>query len=256
MAKPTSRTRDASKFQRDFLDRIALDGHFLLALNNLSNCFFLVKDLAGRYVWTSDNLARRCGFATGAEMVGIYDSDFNPPRLVKKYRRDDLKVVRSGRPLLGLVELVVNDRGMPDWNVTNKFPLRDRRGKVVGLLATIQENPNMRDLPFFGDDLRAIVKHIYAHLSEPLRISELAAIAGVSCRQIERRFRSATGMSPTDFLIRARLDESCRRLHETAESIGKIAIDLGFYDQSVFTRMFRRHFCTTPSRFRQMRRTF
>jgi AraC-like DNA-binding protein len=254
MAKHSRHPRDASGFQRDFLDRVALDGHILLALNNLSNACFLVKDTAGRYVWASDKLARRCGFAAGAEMVAVCDSDFNPPRLVKKYRRDDLKVMRTGRPLLDLVELVVNDRGMPDWNVTNKYPLCDGRGKVIGLIATIQERPNMRDLPFLGDDLRAIVKHIYAHLAEPLRISDLAAIAGVSCRQIERRFRNAIGMSPTDFLIRARLDESCRRLHETADSIGKITIDLGFYDQSAFTRMFRRHFGTTPSRFRQMRR--
>jgi AraC-like DNA-binding protein len=157
-------------------------------------------------------------------------------------------------PLLGRVELVFNERGMLDWNVTNKLPLCDARGKVIGLIATIQKYPDMQHLPVFGGELRPVVEHIFAHLGEPLHVAQLAEIAGVSCRQIERRFRNATGMSPTDFIIRARLDEACRRLRERAQPIGRIALDLGFYDQSAFTRLFRRYLGTTPSDFRQMRR--
>ena len=204
-------------------------------------------------MWVSDNLARRFGFANPAEMVGLDDEAINPPQLVKMYRRDDLEVMRSGRPLLGRIELCFNERGMLDWNVTNKLPLCDAGGKVIGLIATIQEYPGMQRLPVFGGELRPVIEYIFAHLGQPLHVSQLAAIAGVSCRQIERRFRNATGMSPTDFIIRARLDEACRRLREGSESIGRIALDLGFYDQSAFTRLFRRYLGTTPSQFRQTR---
>ena len=96
-----------------------------------------------------------------------------------------------------------------------------------------------------------VVEHVFADLGEPRHVAELAAMAGVSPRQIERRFRNATGISPTDFIIRARLDEACRRLRDGSDPIGKIAIDLGFYDQSAFTRLFRRHLGTTPDAFRQ-----
>jgi AraC-like DNA-binding protein len=248
VSRPCSR----GKFQDAFLARIASDSLLDNALNHLSNIYVAVKDASGRYVWVSDNLARRCGFATGAEMVEIDDFAFNPPRLAKKYRQDDRKVMRSGRPLLRLVEIVLNGPRVPDWNITSKFPLRDARGEVIGVIATVEEYPGLRHLPFFGDDLRAVVKHIFAHLSEPLNIPELAAIAGVSYRQIERRFRNAAGMSPTDFLIRARLDEACRRLQEGGMSIGNIALSLGFYDQCAFARLFRRYFGMTPSEFRQL----
>ena len=245
--------REARKFQDEFIARIAPAGHFHIALNHLGNTRVVVKDAAGRFVWVSDNLARRFGFANPAEMVGLDDEAINPPQLVKMYRRDDLEVMRTGRPLLGRIELCFNERGMLDWNVTNKLPLCDAGGKVIGLIATIQEYPGMQRLPVFGGELRPVIEYIFAHLGQPLHVAQLAAIAGVSCRQIERRFRNATGMNPTDFIIRARLDEACRRLREGSESIGRIAFDLGFYDQSAFTRLFRRYLGTTPSQFRQTR---
>lgn len=242
---------DARRFQNDFIRRIAPDSHFHIALNHLSNTCVVVKDAEGRFVWVSDTLARRCGFADGSEMVGIDDLAISPPRLVKMYRRDDLEVIRSGRPLLGLIELAFNDRGMLDWSVTNKLPLRDVDGNVIGLILTIQEYSGMRQLPALGGELRDVVEYIFAHLAESIHVSQLATLVGVSSRQIERRFRNATGMSPTDFITRARLDEACRRLRDGSDSIGRIALDLGFYDQSAFTRLFRRYLGTTPSEFRQ-----
>jgi AraC-like DNA-binding protein len=245
--------REVRRFREAFIAKIAPDSHFHLALNHLGNTRAAVKDAAGRFVWVSDNLARRFGFADPAEMVGLDDDAINPPRLVKMYRRDDLEVMRSGRPLLGRIELAFNERGMLDWNVTNKLPLCNASGKVIGLILTIQEYSGTERLPVFGGELRPVIEYVLAHLGQPLHVAQLAAIAGISCRQIERRFRNATGMSPTDFIIRARLDEACRRLREGSDPIGRIALDLGFYDQSAFTRLFRRYLGTTPSEFRQMR---
>ena len=51
--------------------------------------------------------------------------------------RDDREVLRTGRPLLDKREPAFDERGMLNWYVTNKFPLRDRRGKIIGLVAMI-----------------------------------------------------------------------------------------------------------------------
>ena len=249
----TARPRNPRGFQSEFIARIAPESHFHLAFNHLGSVCVVVKDEAGRFVWVSDNVAQRCGFADPLEMVGIDDYAINPSRLAKMYRRDDREVLQSGRPLLGRIELALNERGMLNWYVTNKLPLRDGSGKVIGLLATIQEYPGVRSLPLFDDEVSAAVEHIFAHLGEPLRVSQLAALAGVSRRQIERRFRIATGMSPSDFIVRARLDKACQRLRDGSDSLGKIALDLGFYDQSAFTRLFHQHLGMTPNEFRHTR---
>jgi AraC-like DNA-binding protein len=239
-------------FQRKFLERIAPESHFHVALNYLDNTQVVVKDAAGRFVWLSDNVARRYGFAEGADMVGSDVFATNPPRLAKMYHCDDLEVLRSGRPLLGKIELVFDPRGMLNWHVTNKVPLQDRRGKVIGLIVLIQEYPGQQDLPVAGD-LRAMVAYIFAHLAEPLRTSHLATVAGVSSRQVERRFRDAAGMSPTEFILRARVGEACRWLRDTDEPIVKIAAHVGFYDQSALSRCFRKYLGMPPREFRKAR---
>lgn len=251
--RDAKRPADPGRFQNAFIASIAPDSHFHLALNCLGNTRVLVKDQAGRFIWVSDNVPRRHGFTTAAEMVGLDDWDINPPKLAKIYREDDLGVMRSGEPLLGRVELAFDERGMLRWYVTNKLPLRDRLGKVIGLIATIQEHAGVPEMPTFGSELQEVVQYILAHLTESLPLTHLAALAGVSARQLERRFRNAMGTSPTDFILRARLDEACRRLRESDDTIGRIALDLQFYDQSAFTRLFRRHLGMTPKAFRQTR---
>jgi transcriptional regulator GlxA family with amidase domain len=98
-----------------------------------------------------------------------------------------------------------------------------------------------------------VLHHIRTHLSEPLRVSALARLAGVSARQLERRFRQFTRLSPTEFIVRARLVEACRLLSETGNPIGSIALDLGFYDQSAFNKLFRKHLGMSPREYRRLR---
>lgn len=256
MAKKRVRTnamtsREVRRFQDDFIARIMPQSHFHVAMNHLANTCVAVKDTAGRFVWVSDNLTHRLGFTDPAELVGLDDFAISPPRLATAYRRDDEIVMSSGQPLLGRIELVFNDTGMLDWYVTNKLPLRDGHGRCIGLILTIQEYPGAQHLPALDGELRPVIDHIFAHLGEALQMSQLASLAGVSSRQLERRFRNVAGLSPKDFIMRARIEEACRRLREGNTSIGQIALDLGFYDQSAFTRLFRRHLGTTPSEFRR-----
>jgi AraC-like DNA-binding protein len=244
--------REALQFQRTFLGKIAPEDYFQTVLNHLDDLQVVIKDAAGRFVWLTDNVARRYGFAHALEMVGSDDFASNPTRLARMYHRDDMEVIRSGKPLLGKIEPVFDPCGLLKWHVTSKFPLRDRRGRVAGLIVIIREQSVRADGLFLGD-LQPVVAYVHAHLAERLCTSDLAKVAGVSRRQIERRFRDAAGMSPAEFINRARLDEACRHLRETEDSIAKISGDVGFYDQSALSRLFRRYLGVSPRDFRKAR---
>ena len=88
----------------------------------------------------------------------------------------------------------------------------------------------------------------------PLRISELAHLAGMSASNFFRHFKTATGTSPIDWLKRERINQAKRRLLETDDSIAAIAEQTGYYDQFYFSRDFKRMTQLAPSQYRQRER--
>jgi AraC family transcriptional regulator len=85
--------------------------------------------------------------------------------------------------------------------------------------------------------------------TEDLTAAELAREAGVHPAHLARAFRAAYSCSVGEFVRRARVERACERLRRPGASLGRVASDLGFYDQSHFTRTFKRLVGLTPSQF-------
>jgi len=83
-------------------------------------------------------IERIADLARDGKIAGITDSMIFPSKLAEKYRRDDERVMASGKPLLGLIELFPNRDGRPEWFITDKLPLFDREGNVCGLCGTVR----------------------------------------------------------------------------------------------------------------------
>jgi PAS domain S-box-containing protein len=60
--------------------------------------------------------------------------DFFPPELAERYAADDEAILRTGEPLVNREEPVVDRAGRQRWLWTTKVPLRDGRGRTVGLV--------------------------------------------------------------------------------------------------------------------------
>lgn len=85
-----------------------------------------------------------------------------------------------------------------------------------------------------------------ANLAEPLAREDLARIAGISLRQLERLFMAGIGRSIGQEYLALRLEASLRLLRETSLSRIEVAMATGFADVSHFARCFRSHFGTSP----------
>jgi AraC family transcriptional regulator len=85
---------------------------------------------------------------------------------------------------------------------------------------------------------------------EPHTLAASARSAGVSRYHFLRTFRSATGVTPHQWLLRARLREAAHRLVTTRTPVTSIALEVGFEDLSNFIRSFRAEFGVSPSRYR------
>jgi transcriptional regulator GlxA family with amidase domain len=112
------------------------------------------------------------------------------------------------------------------------------------------EGPQRMDLRFrlgVGDDkVLAALKAMEANIEAPLSRAELAGMAGISLRQLERAFRSQVGRGVHEYYLSLRLGRSRQLLRETSLSIVEIALACGFGSASQFARAFRRAYGMSP----------
>jgi AraC family transcriptional regulator len=95
-----------------------------------------------------------------------------------------------------------------------------------------------------------LLRHIVANLDQQYSLIDLARMVNLSPYHFLRTFRAITGVTPHQWLLRARLREAAGRLAGTSEPVTSIALNAGFEDLSNFIRTFRAEFGLPPQRYR------
>lgn len=103
------------------------------------------------------------------------------------------------------------------------------------------------------DERRAVeaMRAIDAGACEPLSLAEMAARAKLGRFHFLRAFRAATGTTPHQYLVAARLRRAARLLLTTTLPVTDVALEAGFGDLSNFIRTFRRAAGHSPRAFRR-----
>lgn len=96
--------------------------------------------------------------------------------------------------------------------------------------------------------IRRAIDLIRRDFEKPLRIHELARVAGMSVSSFHRHFRAITSVSPLQFQKHLRLHEARRRLISEAADAANVAFDVGYQSLSQFSREYRRLFGLPPTR--------
>lgn len=108
-----------------------------------------------------------------------------------------------------------------------------------------------------GDKLKldrrvsAAKQFIDDNFSKKITTAELATVAHLSARQLNELFRTQVGMTPHQYLIDLRMQESWRLLEQSELNIQRIADAVGYASLSSFSDRFARHFGKSPSYFRR-----
>ncbi len=117
-----------------------------------------------------------------------------------------------------------------------------------------QHIPLQARVGLFHENLIEAAALMEANIEEPLSLDEIAALVGVSRRQIERLFKRYVGEVPTKYYLDMRLRRARELLLQTAMSIMEIAVACGFQSPPHFSKCYRNMYGHTPSTERQMSR--
>lgn len=210
---------------------------------------FFAKDRDRRLFLGNQRFLEHCGLSSVEVVAGKLDVDIFPKYMTDKFAVDDHTVFVTGQPLMNLVELFPARDGLPEWFITNKYPIFDHQGEVAAICGLIQNYE--RTLGDADDPILQVVNLIKNDVTQNLSVPALATQAGISQRHLERRFRERFGISPREYIQRLRVLIAADLLRSTNRNITEIALECGFYDHSSFIRQFKNHMGTLPLKYRK-----
>lgn len=104
----------------------------------------------------------------------------------------------------------------------------------------------------YTEEINQVIKFIQENYKQKLSTDDLASIAVLSKYHFIRIFKSQTGLSPYEFLINFRINQSKYLLRETTDSVSVISESVGFGDINNYIRYFKKLVGSTPGSYRRL----
>lgn len=98
--------------------------------------------------------------------------------------------------------------------------------------------------------IRAAAQHLRMNSSNRISIADAAQAAAMSERNFLRRFKQEIGVTPTEFVLRVRLEKACCMLVETDLPADKVARRTGLGSGDRLAKLFRQHLSMSPTEYR------
>ncbi len=266
------------------LHGVADQNQLLEIFDVLVNVMFCIKNSDNRYVAVNSAFVRRTGRSSKRDVIGRMANELFSPELAERYEEQDAAVMASGKALRDELELIRRPDGSLGWYLTTKLPIfgtaatktsppagssppaagtndQKRDGQAVtGILSVSRDLETTALGTGEGGEgtavssLSKVVELVNERHAEKLRPSDLAEAADCSTSQLERRMKRVFGLTPTQYVLRVRVDRAAELLSTTDIALADVASSCGFYDQADFTRKFARLTNETPARFRAAHR--
>ncbi len=97
-----------------------------------------------------------------------------------------------------------------------------------------------------------VISYIVNNLSGTVRMSEAAAIAGMTQSAFSRFFKKNTGANFVDYSRKLRIGRACKLLSDTRRPVTDICFEVGYANISNFNRHFRKERGVTPSQYKRL----
>jgi AraC-like DNA-binding protein len=191
--------------------------------------------------WYSPDYFERLAFD-----VGMRSASHRSRGASDRFTVPRLPPLRHLSPLVMRAALGVAGSVQPDWEELGM----SLAARTVRLARGLPSHPGGAP-PNAEAHVTRAVRTIDRHPEHAWTLSTLAQNAGLSRYHFLRTFNRLTGVTPHQYILRARLREAAVRLVRQPGSVLDVAFDCGFGDVSNFTRAFRAEFAVSPREYRK-----
>jgi PAS domain S-box-containing protein len=150
------------------------------------------KDRNSVFLGCNKPLVVDCGFSDASTLVGKTDYDTVAAPQADRFRADDRQVMETNQPKLSYEEPQTRLDGSVGWLRTNKVPLHDKAGRVIGVLGTYED---VTELKRMDEKVRQLSRAV-----EQSPVSIVITNKDGNIEYINRKFTEVTGYSFSEAL--------------------------------------------------------
>ena len=184
-------------------------------LHNIPDRIYF-KDTASRFVRVNQAMAEKFGLPTPAAAVGKTDFDFHPAADAGEFFADEQRLLQSGEPLINKVEGQTAADGSAVWASVTKVPMRDRHGRVTGLIGISRDITALKRLEASLVEERSLLRSLVDHLPDYIYVLDEEGqfiVANDSFCQLARHVTRTNPIGQTaSALFRRRWGRTWRRM--------------------------------------------
>jgi PAS domain S-box-containing protein len=162
MKKLKEQNEELNKVQVDLLKETAL-------LNNLMNFspdYIYFKDKKSKFIRISKTMAKSFGFKKPEEAVGKSDFDVFTDEHARPAYNDEMKIIKTGRPIVDKIEKETRSDGRINWVTTTKMPLKNEKGQIIGTFGVSSDITKIKKLEIKANEVEAKSKKLQEELKK------------------------------------------------------------------------------------------
>jgi diguanylate cyclase (GGDEF)-like protein/PAS domain S-box-containing protein len=130
--------------------------------------FIYFKDRQSRFRFCSQALANICGYSDWRDMRGRHDLEVFPAETAKIYQDEEIPVLEQGLPLRNKINPFFDAQGQRGFVQTNKWPLFDTAGAVVGIFGISRDVTEA----MHAESRLRLAAGVFTHAREAIMITE------------------------------------------------------------------------------------
>lgn len=194
-------------FERDLMHEL---------LDNIPDRIYF-KDKNSRFLRINRAMADFFGLERPQDAIGKTDFDFFLEDHARPAFECEAQVMKTGQPMVGLIEKETTPGGYIGWASTTKMPLHNEHGDIIGTFGISRDITKLKEMEDALDAERDLLRNLIDNIPDPVCLQDPKGLF-VLDNLAHRKFLGAAqeneiiGKSPEDFVPK----EVAKPLHEPA----------------------------------------